>query len=139
MLHSKKETDTNTVRSCSLSPQLTCLLTGQVLIVADVGMPPWVVTPVCDALVLPHPDQPVGTVVQFRFTKLTLPVAVAVLHVPHHLGFCQAGVVLEHLIVLSRGWDAARFKFGQHFEAAARGGSHSLCVNSLLLDHVCMQ
>ena len=70
-------------------------------------MPPWVVTTVCDALILPHPDQPVGTVVQLWLAKLTLPVAVAVLHVPYHLGFGEAGVILEHLIVLSRGWEAA--------------------------------
>ena len=70
-------------------------------------MPPWVVTPVCDALVLPHPHQPVGAVVQLWLTELTLPVAVAVLHVPYHLRFGEAWVVLEHLIVLSRGWEAA--------------------------------
>ena len=70
-------------------------------------MSPRVVTPVCNPLVLAHPDQPVGTVVQLRLSELTLPVAVAVLHVPHHLGFGQAGVVLEHLIVLSRGCEAA--------------------------------
>ena len=69
-------------------------------------MPPRVIAPVCDALVLAHPDQPVGAVVQLRLAKLTLPVAVAVLHVPDHLGFGEAGVVLEHLIVLSRGWEA---------------------------------
>ena len=93
-------------------------------------MSPRVVTPVCNPLVLAHPDQPVGTVVQLRLSELTLPVAVAVLHVPHHLGFGQAGVVLEHLIVLSRGWEAALLVWTQFLGSGPRGQSESTCQES---------
>ena len=61
------------------------LLTGEILVFTNVGVSPWVVAPVCDALVLAHPDQAVGAVVELGLAELALPVPVAVLAVPHHL------------------------------------------------------
>ena len=80
----------------------TTILTCQILVFTNVCVSPRIIAAVCNALVFPHPDQSVRTVVQLRLPELALPVAVAVLHVPHHLGLCEAGVILQNLVRLLR-------------------------------------
>jgi len=66
------------------SPKLTC----KILVITDVGMPPWVITPVCYSLVFSYPDQTIWAVIQLRFPKLALPIAITVLNIAHDLGLC---------------------------------------------------
>ena len=70
------------------------LLTGEVLVVTNVWVPPGIVAPVSDALVLADPHEAVGAVVELGLAELALPVTVAVLHVPHHPALGEAWVVL---------------------------------------------
>jgi len=70
---------------------------GKVLPVADVIMTPRVVASVSNALILPYPDQPIRTVVQLLLPKLTLPVSVAILNIPHHPRLGQTRVILDYL------------------------------------------
>jgi len=60
----------------------------QILIFADVRMSPGVITPICNALVFSNPYQTIRAVVQLRFPKLALPIAITVLNVAHDLGLC---------------------------------------------------
>jgi len=60
----------------------------QILIFADVRMSPWVITPICNALVFSNPNQTIWAVVQLRFPKLAFPIAITVLNVAHDLGLC---------------------------------------------------
>jgi len=67
-----------------------CALWGicKILVITDVGMPPWVITPVCYSLVFSYPDQTIWAVIQLRFPKLALPIAITVLNIAHDLGLC---------------------------------------------------
>jgi len=60
----------------------------QILIFADVRMSPWVITPVCYALVFSNPNQTIRAVVELGFPKLAFPIPITVLNVTHDLGLC---------------------------------------------------
>lgn len=73
---------------------MTHRLTGQVLVLTQIGIAPGVVTPVGNAPIFADPDEPVGAVVELGVALEALPVPVAVGDVAHHFGFGRAGVLL---------------------------------------------
>jgi len=70
----------------------------QVLPPTNVWISPWVVAPVSDTPVLSHPNQTVGTVVEFLLSRQTFPISVAIGGVPHHLVLGLAGILLIYLL-----------------------------------------
>lgn len=72
----------------AICSSVSSLLTCQILIFADVRMSPWVITPVCYALVFSNPNQTIRAVVELGFPKLAFPIPITVLNVTHDLGLC---------------------------------------------------
>ena len=62
------------------------LLTGQVFVTAQGGVPPRVVAPISNPPVLAYPDEAIGAVVKLRLSILTLPIPVTVLDVANDPG-----------------------------------------------------
>ena len=80
------------------------ILTGEVFIFTNIGVPPRIVAPIRDTLIFADPHQAVRTVVELWIPGGTLPIPVTILDISDHPGLGQTGVILQDLIiVLSQG------------------------------------
>ena len=85
-----------------LRQQLLALLTCQIFLPTNGGISPGVIASVCNAPILPHPDQPVGTVIELSLPCQTLPVSVAIGCIRHHFGFGLTRILLFDLLARGR-------------------------------------
>ena len=62
-----------------------------------VGFLQEVITSVCNAPILTHPNQPIGTIIELSFPRQTFPVSVAIGRIRYHFGFGLARILLFNL------------------------------------------
>ena len=73
------------------------VLTCQIFPPTDGRVSPRVITSVCNAPILTHPNQPIGTIIELSFPRQTFPVSVAIGRIRYHFGFGLARILLFNL------------------------------------------